>query len=123
MFLLYIERLDQFVQVCQRGTPREALDTLFPSLLIDIQARFAHEELLIHTADFADGSGHIHTAQHHEILMDLQTLYQQRLVAGYAKAATELGYYVRHQMMFHVSSADCELARRLLGRPIVREDA
>lgn len=117
LFLPFIEQAEQFAAACQGNNPHWALNILLPALLQDMRTRFAHEEQLLAMVPNEDSFAQAHVAQHHEMLQHLLAMYQQgQHVPGTAVAA-QAGRYVQHQLLFHVGSADCELARRLMAPP------
>lgn len=114
LFLPFIERAEQFAAACHGNSPQWALGILMPAFLLEMRTRFAHEERLLGAVSAGDSFAQAHAAQHQEMLEHLQALYQQRQHAPSAEVAALAGRYVQHHLLFHVGSADCELARRLM---------
>jgi hemerythrin len=105
--------------LCQRS--ELALQVFFPSLLVQLQTRFATEEHIMAWLRCADGSAQQHVAAHRQILSTMRESYAQRHTVGYAQTAADILQCLQQQLLPHITEQDRALARNFLAHPMCAE--
>lgn len=116
LILQLIEKVDEFCLLCAGDQQQHALEVLLPALKDSLKSRFVQEERWMSMASGDDDFEWQHLAQHREILSDLSSLCERKGQDNPKKVAGRICHYLQHHLMFHLATADRQLANRLLAQ-------